>query len=122
MLQNVCSDVKRPVFDLQSDHSVVRRRAALGRAAGIEDPGLPEPRRLGHVRVAVDDRVTAGESLDEPSGPTGHRPGVMDDPDSHAFVLDDELRREDETKVRLVHVPDDAVDRRQLPKLLVHRH
>ena len=71
------------------------------RSVGL--PGLRiqislEPRRLGDVRVAVDDRVTAGKRLDESSGPTGRRPGVVDDPDSHAFVLDDELRREDETK------------------------
>jgi len=70
--------------------------------------------------MAVHDRCAAGKCLREPLPPPQRRAGVVDHPDPLTFDLDHASRREDGPQVRLVHVPCDALDRRELPERLVH--
>ncbi len=73
------------------------------------------------MRVAVDDRVAARERRRQTLSPPNRRPGDMDDPEPSALDLHDPSLGQELSQRGLVHVPDDALDRRELPELLEHR-
>ena len=77
------------VVDLQHEHRVARRAASFRRTARVENPRRAVPRRLGHVGVAVDDRVAGWEEPHEPRRPPHGRAGHVHHPDAQAVNFDD---------------------------------
>jgi hypothetical protein len=98
---------------------VHRGRAALGRAAGIEDPDVLVLLDLRYVRVAVNHRVTVGKATHEPDLAT--RPWARDvhHAESRTACVDDALARQSLPQRRLVHVPDHGLDRWAEPQELL---
>ena len=80
------------------------------------------PRRFGHVRVAIDDGVTAGKERYQPLGPPRGRPGDVNNPDSRALDLHHSPLRQQLHQLGLVHVPVHRLDRREAAELLEHLH
>jgi hypothetical protein len=107
------------VFDLHQQHRVVRSRAPLRRTARVQDPDGLEAVALWHMRVAVDDRVAAGEAGGEPLVAAGRAPGDVHHPDPGPGGLDDALAWKQLAQRRLVHVPDHGLDGRADPLQLL---
>jgi hypothetical protein len=73
------------------------------------------------MRVPVDDRIAARERGDQALSPPHPRPGDVDDPEPSALDLHDPSVRQELAQRGLIHVPDDALDRRELPERFEHR-
>jgi hypothetical protein len=90
---------------------VRRRAAALGRAAGIEDPGLSLPPDLRPVRVAVDQGVAAFES--------GEAARLVHHADPRLPHFEYPSRRQHPLQLLVVHVPVHGLERPEPAELLV---
>ena len=97
-----------------------RRTAALGRAAGIDDPDASVPVELRHVRVPVDNRVAAREPRDEPFFPPRTRARDVDEPDQDIIDLDHSALGKCGLQRGFVHVAVHGLDGRERRQILEH--
>ncbi len=111
----------RGAFDGELCHGVRRRPAALGGAAGVEQPRTAVLDELGHVRMAVDDDRAARERLHETRRARRIGTGVMDKSDAHPLDLDDPACGEPGAQRRVVHVPVYRLDGSHTLEVVEHR-
>jgi ribosome-associated protein len=93
-----------PGIHSREAHGVMRRAAALGRAARVEDLKTFRALVEGQVRVAEDHRVGVREAAAKTCEPALCRPRVVDHADSGASRFDDGLARQAPPQTGRVHV------------------
>src|SRR4051794_34355862 len=106
--------------DLENDQRSRRSPPPLGRAPRVEDPDAAEALDLRQVRMAVHDRVAAGEPSDEASLPPPAAARLMHEADPGLRDYDHGLLRQQLNQRRLVVVATHRFDGAVRPQLLEH--